>query len=179
MSLDDLYDPTRIDITFDPREMRMTGVAVHGNTPFDVPYISHVAGNLWQGGCANDLTLPEDILHVVSLYRWEQYILHDGVRTHEQYTAYDSDDSDSIGGMTKEQVLEIANKVIECCEDGPTLVHCQAGLNRSGLIASVVLCLTGVVETGGEAIALIRERRSPAVLCNRTFEAWIRENFDG
>ena len=177
---DELYDPTRIDIQHDPRSEMMSGVAVHGNTRFEVPYISHVAGNLWQGGCASDLVLPPDIVHVISLYPWEQYKLHDGVITHEQIRAYDSDDnSEGLGGLSYDQIIAIAERVIECCETGPTLVHCQAGLNRSGLIASVVLVLSGVVETGAEAVALLREKRSSAVLCNKRFEAWIVERFNG
>lgn len=174
----ELYDPTRIDITFDPREYIMRGVATHGRTPFECPYISHVVGNLWQGGCANDMILPEDIVHVISLYRWEKYILHDGVRTHEQITAYDSSDTtDGLGGMSFEQIFATAQKVADCCADGPTLVHCQAGLNRSSLIAAVALILMGEVETGAEAVALLREKRSPAVLCNKAFEKWIVERF--
>lgn len=174
----ELYDPTRIDITYDPREEIMAGVAIHGNTPFECPYISHIAGNLWQGGCFNGLVLPEDIVHVISLYKWEQYVLHDGVRTHEQITAYDSDDDpNGLGGMSFEQIFETAEKVVECCADGPTLVHCQAGLNRSSLIAAVALVLMGEVETGEEAVALLREKRSPACLCNKAFEKWIVERF--
>jgi len=45
------YDPTRIDIDLDPRVQRMQGVAYHGNTPFDVPYISKITDGLYQGGC--------------------------------------------------------------------------------------------------------------------------------
>lgn len=41
-------DPTKIAIRFDPTFERMVGRAVHGNTPFDVPYISEIAPNLWE-----------------------------------------------------------------------------------------------------------------------------------
>lgn len=173
------WDPTWIEIDWDPRKERMRGVAVHGNTPFDVPYISHVAGNLWQGGCSNGLNLPHEIVHVVSLYPWEQYVLHDGVRTHEQIKAYDAEGEDSLGGLSEDQVMGIAAKVVECCEDGPTLVHCQAGLNRSGLIAGVGLLLLGEARTGAEAVKTLRERRSPAVLCNQRFANWLEERFRG
>lgn len=170
-------DPTRIEIEFDPRVERMVGTAIHGNTPFDVPYISHVHGNLWQGGCQTGLVLPKEIINVVSLYRWEQYTLHDGVNVHEQITAYDSDGEETPGGMTPEQILNLGARVNELCEQGPTLVHCQAGLNRSSLIAAVALVLGGVVRSGAEAVALLREKRSPACLCNRSFERWITRRF--
>lgn len=168
-----LYDPTRIDITFDPREMRMRGVAYHGNTPFDVPYISHVHGNLWQGGCARDLKLPTEIVNVVSLYPWERY-QHDHEVARHEFTAYDSDDPDTLGGMTIEEIDGVANLVLRLLPSGPTLVHCQAGLNRSGLVAALVLVKGGFVANGAEAIALLREKRSPAVLCNPTFERYVR-----
>lgn len=68
-------DPTRIDISIDPTVRRMKGVAYHGNTSFDVPYISEIGHNLWQGGCTTGLRLPENIRHVVSLYPWERYTI--------------------------------------------------------------------------------------------------------
>lgn len=168
-----LLDPTAFEIEFDPRAERMRGVAIHGNTPFDVPWISHVHGNLWQGGCTTGLVLPKEIINVVSLYKWEQYTLHDGVQVHEQITAYDSEGDDNPGGMTPEQIINIATAVNVLCENGPTLVHCQAGLNRSSLIAAVSLILAGVVESGAEATALLRKQRSPACLCNKSFERWL------
>ena len=47
------------------------------------------------------------------------------------------------------------------------LVRCQAGLNRSGLVTALVLIRAGHLPQ--DAIALIRERRSPFALCNPTF----------
>ena len=75
--------------------------------------------------------------------------------------------------MSPEFILNLAAEVNELCEQGPTLVHCQAGLNRSSLIAAVALILAGVVDSGAEAAALLRERRSPACLCNQSFERWL------
>ena len=118
------FDPTAFDIDFDPREQRMRGIATHGHTPFDVPFISHVEGNLWQGGCENGLILPEEIQHVVSLYPWEKYTInHDA--TYTEYRMYDSHD------IQEDDVRAAAELVNERVLDGPTLVHCQAGLNRS------------------------------------------------
>jgi protein-tyrosine phosphatase len=52
------------------------------------------------------------------------------------------------------------------------LVHCQAGLNRSNLIAALALMrLTGC--DAAAAIALLREKRSPLVLCNEAFEQYL------
>lgn len=159
-------DPTRIDIALDPLTHRMEGVAYHGNTPFSVPYVSHIVGNLWTGGCAQGLVLPETIKHVVSLYPWEQYEVRHQLDSYSLHWLYDSED---MAGS--ERLWSIARYAASCVEDAPTLVHCQAGLNRSGLIAAMVLVL--LERSPADAIALLREKRSPAVLCNRAFEAWL------
>jgi protein-tyrosine phosphatase len=53
------------------------------------------------------------------------------------------------------------------------LIRCQAGWNRSGLITALVLIKDGMDPAA--AIDLIRERRSPSALCNRSFAAWLVE----
>lgn len=159
-------DPTRIDIKFDPTVQRLSGVATHGNTPFDVPFISQIDGNLWQGGCQNGLILPTNIKHLVSLYPWEAYTIEHELTSALEIKMYDSLD------QSMAQVEALAAWVQACTLDGPTLVHCQAGLNRSGLVAAKVLMLRGM--EGRAAIKTLRENRSPAVLCNPAFERYIR-----
>lgn len=158
-------DPTKIDLATDPRAQRMSGTAIHGDTPFDVPFVSEIAENLWQGGCATGLVLPDEIVHVISLYPWENYTVHHQVRSVLSVVMYDSEEQ-GFG-----QVDSIACWVNACRHDGPTLVHCQAGLNRSSLVAARALMLAG--STASDAIALLRERRSPACLCNNAFESWL------
>lgn len=51
------------------------------------------------------------------------------------------------------------------------LIRCQAGLNRSGLVMALVLIRDGY--TPADAIRLMREKRSPAVLCNQMFTRWL------
>lgn len=163
-------DPTRIDLTTDwradPLQRRLRGIAYHGNTPFDMPFITQVDGNLWQGGCENGLVLPDFIEYVFSLYPWEQYTIGENVERVE-VKMYDSAD----GEVNRDQVLNIASAVRQARDVAPTLVHCQAGLNRSGLIAATVLILDGY--TPKEAVDKLRESRSPAVLCNPLFERFI------
>ena len=158
-------DPTRVDVSLDPRTHRFEGVAFHGNTPFSCSLISQITDDLWQGGCVDGLQLPRDVVHLVSLYPWENYRVHPDVRTVLEVTMYDAEDQ----GF--EQVERIARWVNECRKDGVTLVHCQAGLNRSSLVAARALMLEGMSAT--DAIALLRKRRSPAVLCNRAFERYL------
>lgn len=163
-----LGDPTKIAIRFDPTFERMIGRAVHGNTPFDVPYISEIAPNLWQGGCKSGLILPSNIKHLVSLYPWERYTMLDVIDSEMYVKMYDSNE-----GVNAEQVWQIAQHVSWARSQGPTLVHCQAGLNRSSLVAAASLIIDGYEPDA--AISLIRMTRSPACLCNPTFEAWLQE----
>lgn len=158
-------DPTAIELHSDPTTERIYGYTAHDNLRIDVPYISHIDGNLYQGGCATGLVLPRYIEHVVSLYPWEQYTVRHDLRSSLTVRMHDSVAQDMSG------VDDIARWVNHCLESGPTLVHCQAGLNRSGLVVARSMTLRGV--RGVDAVALIRERRSSACLCNPAFYDWI------
>lgn len=157
---------TNVRKDVDPTIVRMSGTAYHGNTPFDVPFISHIDGNLYQGGCQNGLQLPKFIKHVISLYKWESYTVKHDLDSIMIVTMFDSLE------QSTEQVDAIANWINLCIKDGPTLVHCQAGLNRSSLVAGRALMLQG--KTADEAINLLRTNRSPACLCNPSFEKHLR-----
>lgn len=163
-------DPTYVPVVTDDRRnpfvKRMRGVATHGRTPFDVPFISEISPGFYQGGCETGLVLPNEIEHVVSLYKWERYSRHDNVKTFREVTMYDS-----LDGPDRDNVLELATLVNECRKQGSTLVHCQAGLNRSGLVAATALMLNGM--SAQRAIAHLRSSRSNAVLCNPVFEEWL------
>lgn len=135
----------------------------------DVPLISHVIdglpGSLWQGGCMGGILLPEGFDYVLSLYPWESYGLHEGVER-DEIRMYDSLDQ----GF--DQVEELAGEVARRLRLGQTvLVHCQAGLNRSGLLTARTLIELG--KTPAEAVDLLRESRCSLVLCNEAFENWI------
>ena len=142
------------------------GIAVMGNTPFSCPIITQVEGNLWQGGCLGGSRLPDEFRYVLSLYPWERYEIGPDTERHE-VRLYDGPD---IPPTT--QLNELADWVNEKRVLGLTLVHCQAGLNRSALITALALIRSGM--TPDDAIALLRRQRSPAVLCNPTFERWLR-----
>lgn len=162
----DEVDPTKIDIALDPTTQRMTGIARHGMTPFDVPYISEVAENLWQGGCMTGLVLPKTIEHLVSLYPWESYTVKHNLDSILIMRMFDSLEQGT------EQVDSIARWINERRKDGVVLVHCQAGLNRSSLVVARALMLEGM--SAGDAIETLRSKRSPAVLCNPAFEEYLR-----
>lgn len=159
-------DPTRIDIATDPLTQRMVGRTMHKGIDFDVPYMTEIVPGLWQGGCHMSLVLPTHINYVVSLYPWERYIIEHKVRGELYVRMYDDPNQNT------EEVEYIAKQVNRWREKGQVLVHCQAGLNRSSLIVARALMLDGM--SADEAIALIREKRSPACLCNEGFENYLK-----
>lgn len=168
-------DPTAIPVdvrgggTILASDKRISGVAYHGNTPFDCPLISKVTDNLWQGGCEHGLLLPDEIDLVISLYPWARYELAEHqLRT--EWRMYDSVDHPVDGDVVNELALAIN---VARTSGHTVLVHCQAGLNRSGLIAARALMLDGM--SAADAIDLLRMKRSPAVLCNTRFDTWLRE----
>ena len=161
-----MSDPTSFKIDFDPTVPRMKGVTVHGSAAFDVPFISQIAPNLWQGGCEDGQVLPDFIKHLVSLYPWESYHVRHTLDSVLLVRMYDSVD------QTFEQIEELARWVNLCRRTGPVLVHCQAGLNRSSLVAARALMLEG--KSAEDAITTLRAKRSPACLCNRAFEDYLR-----
>lgn len=159
-------DTSRIELHRDPTREHISGVTNHGHLYFDVPYITEVTPGLWQGGCENGLILPKHISHLLSLYPWEKYTVEHKLRTRHEVRMYDSLD------QATDQIDRWARWINARLRTGAVLVHCQAGLNRSGLVTARSLMLRGW--TADEAIALLREQRSPAVLCNPSFEAYLR-----
>lgn len=137
---------------------------------FDVPLVSHVEGNLYQGGCKQGVELHDDDdtwAGVVSLYPWEQYKLDEDTERVE-IKMYDGTD-----GVDWDDLDRASDKVLEYMEKGRTLVHCQAGLNRSGLVAAVTLMKMGY--SAQEAIDKLRRGRSDKVLCNKKFLSQLHE----
>jgi protein-tyrosine phosphatase len=160
-------DPSAIPLELDPERQRLTGWTAHGNLPIDVPVISQIADDLWQGGVVNGFILPWHIQHLVSLYWVESYRVQHGISSCLSVRMYDSLE------QSFEQVDAIARWVNTCRQTGPVLVHCQAGLNRSGLVVARAMILAGDVGGPFEAISRIRSKRSPACLCNPAFEEWL------
>jgi protein-tyrosine phosphatase len=144
------------------------GNSRHGYLDVNVPYISHVYGPFWQGGVEQGVVLPDHFKFVVSLYSLEKYDIRHRLLQHKSYRMNDS------VYQSLEKVDEIARKAFEFGQEGDTLIHCQAGLNRSGLVMSRVLQMSGL--TPEESVAMIRERRSPYALCNKHFESWTLEH---
>lgn len=155
-----------IDDLYDPLKQRQHGRTRHGNHLIDVPFMSEITDGLWQGGVEDGMILPGFIKHVVSLYPHEKYEARHNLSSTLTVQMHDTEDADLS------QVDRVAVWVLDSRDSGPCLVHCQSGLNRSGLIVARALMLDGM--TADEAITLVREKRSAAALCNPAFEAWLR-----
>lgn len=153
----------------DPTKFPISGYAraamERGNpSAFECPLISHIEGNLWMGGCIEGVRLPDDFKTVFALYDGQSFRVGPSTEV-VRMTMLDS--------LTQslDSVDSDARRIVDAMKHGKVLVHCQAGLNRSGLLTARVLTLMG--HSGPEAISILRERRSPLVLCNEAFENWI------
>lgn len=142
-----------------------SGYTNHGRYRIDCPYITEIAPNLYMGGTDARLVLPELIDYYLTLYPWGSYKINHQLKEHEIVTMYDALE------QNLDDILTWAKWVQDRRERGNVLVTCQAGLNRSGIIVATSLVLDGY--TPEEAVALLREKRSPAVLCNPAFEDWV------
>ena len=140
------------------------GYTKEGMIPFRVPLFSQVAENLWMGGCPRGDAPQFDT--IVDLYGQEPYRVHPK-QIHVRCRMLDTHD------LPESALLDaIVEMIVAGIERGPTLVHCQAGLNRSGLLTALTLIKYAEMAPA-DAIAHLRERRCDAVLCNKAFEAHI------
>ena len=62
---------------------------------------------------------------------------------------------------------EISGLANEFKQNGPTLVHCTLGLNRSALVVALSLIMSGW--SVNAAIDMLREKHHPQLLKNDTF----------
>lgn len=150
----------------DLKTHHIEGIAREGNQKFSCPLITPIDENFWQGGCINGVNLQGFFKHIISLYPWERYNPGKDLDSFVEIRLYDGPTVPN-----EEQLISLAKHINFCRQHGSTLVHCQAGLNRSGLLAGLALVLSGVKPV--DAIAKLRARRSPAVLCNPRFEQWL------
>lgn len=140
----------------------------------NIPLISHIVDNLYVGGCINGVDLGDYFSHVFSLYMWERYHVSENTKLTE-WKMYDGHGAIVAEDMNENPVdlEEIVYQIVSALsKGGNVLVHCQAGINRSNLLATLVLRAWKNMSSR-EAIELLRERRSPLVLANKTFEDFL------
>jgi hypothetical protein len=79
---------------------------------------------------------------------------------------------DKLKMVDEDTVRSIAHFVRQLMDAGHhVLVHCHSGLNRASLISGRALVARGMEPK--DAVALLRERRSPECLNNRVFHDWL------
>lgn len=154
------------ELSADLESQPITGYLASDNRPINLPLISHIEDNLYVGGCIGDVDLGDFFSHVFSLYMWERYRVGPDTAVVE-VEMYDS--PRRVDVETIEQMVEQVSDALDT--GGNVLVHCQAGINRSNLIAAATLVKRG--RAPQEAVALLKERRGDIVLANRTFLNYI------
>ena len=142
---------------------------------FDFPLWSEILPGLWLGGTDDNDTIEtgvdtykprmitkNDFDTVITLYSWAQPV--DWLVEEVRYGFYDSE----ISHIDFAAVERAADFAYQAWKSGTrVLIRCQAGINRSGLVMAHVLMKDKY--KAREAIDLMREKRSKAVLLNRHF----------
>ncbi|GGV40651.1 protein phosphatase [Kitasatospora herbaricolor] len=84
------------------------------------------------------------------------------------------------GPLTAGQIHSVQQLALRAAEavrtDRIVLVRCHAGYNRSGLVVAQTLIELG--QEPADAVALIRQKRSPWALNNQTFEQYLTAGLD-
>jgi protein-tyrosine phosphatase len=145
-------------------------ISFAGFTDFvTVPRFSQIEEKLWMGGTPRglaDQTLPVQFDFAVNLHPWEPYSTH----AHQAVLMAWMQDAPVIPDIKLiEHAADIVNQSI--ARGATVLVHCQAGLNRSGLVTALALMKAG--RSAEDAIGLLRSKRCAEVLCNKTFFEWL------
>lgn len=126
---------------------------------------SRIGHNVWMGGCPVD-SIPPGTRFIVSLYPWTEYSIPEGITVTRSWF-HDIHEMPDI-----DELVALACWVSTVRRIGPVLIHCQAGLNRSGLVTALAMMVDGA--SAGDAISHLRACRHEMVLCNTTFESWLR-----
>jgi protein tyrosine phosphatase len=124
--------------------------------------VDRIRDNLWLGGTPTDV---EEYHFVVNVCGAAPYVVH----SHTMVLTYPFKDADYLPSLDKLHYL--ADQVLQFSRMGKTLVHCQAGLNRSALVVALALVKDGM--TPVDAIARLRRKRCEKVLYNKTFSDWL------
>lgn len=143
--------------------------------PFTGSPWDEVILNLWQGchrydgpdGKFEKAIVGDEFSLVISLYSFPGHGPAEGVEHHRILLA-DGVLKDVDLGMVR-RLADVAEQAVR--DSRRTLVRCQAGLNRSGLVTAFALMRLGY--PAADAIDLIREKRSPNALCNAHFVRYI------
>lgn len=131
-----------------------------------------IKGRLWQSGSVDKDELPHEV--IINLTHDDPYMhFRDYNRIYLKMPLIDGD----ITEVDVEAVEHLVDLAVHYVNAGrKVLVHCNAGLNRSGLVCAMILCKINKM-TGKQAIETLRIARSPYVLCNDSFSQWIQDKY--
>jgi hypothetical protein len=143
---------------------------------WDFPLWSEILPGLWLGGTDDDDTIEDAAeIHtsrnitkdnfdtVVTLYAWANPV--DWFVQELRYGFYDSGLEGNADYASLHEAAEFAHKAWKSGKR--VLIRCQAGINRSSLTMGLALMLEGY--SAADAIKLMRDKRSNAVLLNEDF----------
>lgn len=149
----------------------------------DVPLYSEILPALWQGGTEDDDNIyhgqkrlptmndPKPFDAVVSLCAYTQPV---GWLTKEFRYGF-------ADGPVEPEVYQECERIADWAHSewklgSKVLIRCQAGLNRSGLITSLVLLREGM--DLAQILELIRSKRGEFALSNKYFVEYLKGRFD-
>ena len=146
----------------------MLTMSINKNGFENLPILSHIQDNLYVG--VSPAYWPAGEINffstVFNLFVFEEYLLVKGQIRHD-IRMYDDNSF-----LNRDALEKIARQVVAAYKAGPTLVHCQMGINRSNLIAGLALIQDKM--PANDAILLLRAKRSEYALTNPVFEAFLR-----
>lgn len=137
--------------------------------------MSKILEGLWQCGGYELLAEAEEVKPDLIVCLARPHHLNTEERTSawlsNHYIRFAFDDGDALPNM--DSLWGVVNQVVNMVKaGGRVIVHCNAGLNRSGLVcAMAVALLTG--KSGRQAMEHVRICRNPLALCNRAFENFL------
>lgn len=152
----------------------MDSGAAESGPPWPDHEWNEIIPGLWQGGHVyrvNGLPFHTDLTgqgfeFVVSLHT-ESWMTKSVPGPEAEHLVYEIPDG-PVFADDEETLHDLAEQVNAAVDLGmKTLVRCQAGYNRSGLIVAMALIKRGYQPA--DAIALLREKRSSWALCNPRF----------
>lgn len=136
--------------------------------PHKVFEMPTTGGELWQGGTPNAMK-RYDV--VVGMEHEPTSRIGGRVKFEGIHIWHPIDDWEVVDGHA---IRSIAAFVADRVEIGDkVLVHCSAGLNRSGIVNARALMWLGY--SADEAIEMIRKNRYSTALCNPRFVKWLHQ----
>lgn len=158
----------RIDQLYEAPLDYLLGIKQNRNGFVDMPILSRIGGNLYVG--MTPIYWPVYGLHhfraVFNLYTFQSYQRRAGdawPEIYQEFRIHDSQFEEANRGLLD----KMAHKLVQCFSAGPTLVHCEMGVNRSNLLVAMALIRQGM--TWDRAVEGLRKLRHPDVLCNEYF----------